>query len=51
MREIALATGSQPTTELFDAADLDTGGFSIVHLSSENPAAGILAIETFRATA
>ena len=51
MREIALATGSQPTTALFDAADLDTGGFSIVHLSSENPAAGILAIETFRATA
>ncbi|TFD48456.1 NUDIX hydrolase [Cryobacterium sp. Hh11] len=51
MREIALATGSQPTTALFDAADLDTGGFSIVHLSSVNPAAGILAIETFRATA
>ncbi|SEN97543.1 NUDIX hydrolase [Cryobacterium luteum] len=51
MREIALATGSQTSTALFDAADLDTGGFSIVHLSAENPAAGILAIETYPATA
>jgi len=50
LREIALATGSPTSSALFDAADLDTGGFSIVHLSSENPAAGILAIETYPAT-
>ncbi|MDJ0377013.1 NUDIX domain-containing protein [Cryobacterium sp. PH31-L1] len=51
LREIALATGSQPSAALSDAAHLDTGGFSIVHLSSENPAAGILAVETYPATA
>ena len=51
LREIALATGGQTYPALFDAANLDTGGFSIVHLSSENPAAGILAIETYPATA
>lgn len=51
LREIALATGSQTSSALFDAADLDTGGFSIVHLSSENPAAGILAIETYPGSA
>ncbi|TDW29548.1 NUDIX hydrolase [Cryobacterium psychrophilum] len=45
MREIGLATGSTPNAELADAADLDTGAFSIVHLSSENPSAGIIAIE------
>ena len=50
MREIALATGSQPSATLLDAGHLDTGGFSIVHLSAENPAAGILAIETYPAT-
>ena len=51
LREIALATGSQTSSALSEAANLDTGGFTIVHLSSENPAAGILAIETYPATA
>lgn len=51
LREIALATGGKTYPALFDAANLDTGGFSIMHLSSENPAAGILAIETYPATA
>jgi len=45
MREIALATGSMPHAQLADAGDLETGAFSIVHLSSENPSAGIIAIE------
>ncbi|MGJ4844446.1 MULTISPECIES: NUDIX hydrolase [unclassified Leifsonia] len=47
MREIALATGTMPGAYLNDAADLDTGGFSIVHLSASNPASGIISIETY----
>lgn len=47
MREIALATGTMPGAYLADAADLDTGGFSIVHLSASNPASGIISIETY----
>ena len=46
LREIALATGSTLNGQLSDAANLDTGGFSVVHLSVENPSAGIIAIET-----
>ena len=47
MREIALATGTMPGGYLNDAADLDTGGFSVVHLSTTNPASGIVSIETY----
>jgi 8-oxo-(d)GTP phosphatase len=47
LREIALATGTMPGGYLDDAADLDTGGFSIVHLSATNPASGIISIETY----
>lgn len=47
LREIALATGTMPGGYLNDAADLDTGGFSIVHLSATNPASGIVSIETY----
>ncbi|WP_431277982.1 NUDIX hydrolase [Leifsonia poae] len=47
MREIALATGTMPGAYLNDAADLDTGGFSVVHLSATNPSSGIIAIETY----
>jgi 8-oxo-dGTP diphosphatase len=47
MREIALATGTMPGAYLNDAADLDTGGFSVVHLSATNPASGIVSIETY----
>lgn len=47
MREIALATGTMPGAYLNDAADLDTGGYSVVHLSSTNPASGIISIETY----
>jgi len=47
LREIALATGTLQGAYLNDAADLDTGGFSVVHLSATNPASGIIAIETY----
>ncbi|WP_348788559.1 NUDIX domain-containing protein [Leifsonia sp. NPDC080035] len=47
MREIALATGTMPGAYLNDAADLDTGGFSVVHLSATNPSSGIVSIETY----
>lgn len=46
LREIALATGTPTGSYLSDAADLETGGFSIVHLSLSNPSSGIIAIET-----
>ncbi|KGJ80796.1 DNA mismatch repair protein MutT [Cryobacterium roopkundense] len=45
LREIGLATGSTLNGALSDAANLETGAFSIVHLSAENPSAGIVAIE------
>lgn len=47
LREIAMATGTMPGDYLTDAADLETGGFSVVHLSLTNPAAGIISVETF----
>lgn len=46
LREIALATGTTLGASISDAADLQTGGFSVVHLSVSNPSAGIVAIET-----
>lgn len=46
LREIALATGTTMGSYIRDAAALETGGFSIVHLSATNPASGIIAIET-----
>jgi len=45
LREIGLASGGTPNGALADAGDLETGAFSIVHLSAENPSAGIVAIE------
>ncbi|KQW06367.1 DNA mismatch repair protein MutT [Leifsonia sp. Root4] len=46
LREIALATGTTQGSYLSDAAALETGAFSIVHLSLTNPSSGIIAIET-----
>ena len=46
LREIALATGTTLGAYVSDAADLETGGFSVVHLSRDNPSSGIIAIET-----
>ena len=45
MREIGLASGGTPNGGLIDAGNLETGGFTVVHLSAENPSAGIIAIE------
>jgi 8-oxo-dGTP diphosphatase len=47
LREIALATGTTMGSYIRDAAALETGGFSVVHLSATNPASGIIAIETY----
>ncbi|MET0726125.1 MAG: NUDIX domain-containing protein [Leifsonia sp.] len=46
VREIALATGTPTGTYIADAAALETGAFSVVHLSATNPSSGIIAIET-----
>ena len=46
-REVTLATGSLPGEYLDHAASLPTGGFSVFHLSSRRPGAGILAVETY----
>lgn len=47
VREIALATGT-PTGKVPHAASLlDTASFTVFHLSSDRPSAGIIAIETY----
>jgi 8-oxo-dGTP diphosphatase len=46
LREIALATGTTMGTYIRDAAALEVGEYSVVHLSKTNPASGIIAIET-----
>jgi 8-oxo-(d)GTP phosphatase len=51
LREIALATGTTMGSYIRDAAALETGGYSVVHLSATNPASGIIAIETHLAGA
>lgn len=51
LREIALATGTTMGSYIRDAAALETGGYSVVHLSASNPASGIIAIETHAAGA
>lgn len=47
LREIALATGTTMGSYIREAAALETGGFSVVHLSATNPASGIISIETY----
>ena len=46
MREIALATGTPLGAYVTDAAGLEPGAFSVVHLSATNSGSGIIAIET-----
>lgn len=46
LREMALATGTALGSYVSDAADLEPGGFSVVHFSADNPSSGIIAIET-----
>lgn len=47
VREIALATGTPLGSYVGEAAALETGAFSVVHLSATNPASGIISIETY----
>jgi 8-oxo-dGTP diphosphatase len=46
MSELAYATGTMPGSYLGSSSALDTGAFSVAHLSVDNPGAGIVAIET-----
>lgn len=46
LREISLATGTAAGSYMRDAAALEVGEYSVVHLSKSNPASGIIAIET-----
>lgn len=46
MREIALATATPLGSYVTDAAGLEPGAFSVVHLSATNSGSGIIAIET-----
>ncbi|MGX5697898.1 NUDIX hydrolase [Agromyces soli] len=51
LREIALATGTPLGSYASDAAQLEPGAFSVVHLSATNPSSGIISIETHAARA
>ncbi|WP_127819131.1 NUDIX hydrolase [Microbacterium sp. CPCC 204701] len=46
MNEIALATGTLRGSYLGSASALEPAAFSVVHLSTDNPGSGIVAIET-----
>lgn len=46
LREIALATGTPLGSYASDAAQLEPGAFSVVHLSATHPSSGIISIET-----
>jgi 8-oxo-dGTP pyrophosphatase MutT (NUDIX family)/phosphohistidine phosphatase SixA len=46
MRELALATATPLGSYVTDAAGLEAGAFSVVHLSATNSGSGIIAIET-----
>jgi 8-oxo-dGTP diphosphatase len=46
MSELACATGTAPGSYLGSSSALDTGAFSVAHLSVDNPGTGIVAIET-----
>lgn len=46
IREIALATATPLGSYVTDAAGLEPGAFSVVHLSATNSGSGIIAIET-----
>jgi 8-oxo-(d)GTP phosphatase len=46
MSELALATGTMPGAFLGSSSTLETGAFSVAHLSVEHPGSGIVAVET-----
>ncbi|QTX06301.1 NUDIX hydrolase [Agromyces archimandritae] len=49
LRELALATATPLGGYVDEAAALEPGAFSVVHLSATNPASGIISIETYPA--
>jgi len=46
LREVSLATGTAWLNDHARAAQLDTASFSVFHLNSKHPSAGIIAVET-----
>lgn len=46
VREVALATATPLGSYVTDAAELEAGAFSVMHLSTTNSGSGIIAIET-----
>ncbi|ANJ26364.1 NUDIX hydrolase [Agromyces aureus] len=46
IREISLATATPLGSYVADAAELEPGGFSVVHVSKTNSGSGVIAIET-----
>ncbi len=46
LAEVAALTGTPASAELRHAASLDTGSFSVLHISLNHPERGIVAIET-----
>ncbi|GAA1946594.1 NUDIX hydrolase [Agromyces allii] len=46
IREISLATATPLGSYVTDAAELEPGGFSVVHVSKTNSGSGVIAIET-----
>lgn len=50
LAELALATGTLKGSYLGSASALPVGGFSVVHLSAQNPGSGIVVIETHEPT-
>jgi 8-oxo-(d)GTP phosphatase len=50
LSELALATGTMPGAYLGSSSTLETGAFSVAHLSAEHPGSGIIAIETHEPT-
>ncbi|WP_378145341.1 NUDIX domain-containing protein [Cnuibacter sp. UC19_7] len=46
VREIALTTGTERAATVSRSGDLPVGGFSVVHLSADQPTSGIITIES-----
>lgn len=48
IRELAALTKSPPTSDVASMAALSTGEFSVLHMSTQHPKSGIVAMETHR---
>jgi 8-oxo-dGTP pyrophosphatase MutT (NUDIX family) len=49
--ELASLTNTPPSREFLSMGDLSTGEFSVLHVASDHPASGIVALETHSPTA